>query len=198
MNAAYQSTRLVGHADANVSVNGVGNTNAAIMRSLSGKLDANVKQGAINGIDITYAVQSASALLKREIPARGTGPARTEFKSLQTSATIDKGVVHTEELRMETDFLQVSGKGTLDLVTEALDYQLVAAAPREAPARARSGNELAGLDVPLRITGTVSNPTVRPDLEALAKGQLRQQVQQKAGEVVKKQLGDKLKDLFNH
>jgi hypothetical protein len=35
---------------------------------------------------------------------------------------------------------------------------------------------------------------VRPDLQALAKGQLRQ----KAGELVKKQLGDKLKGLLSH
>ena len=54
------------------------------------------------------------------------------------------------------------------------------------------------MEVPLTITGTLSSPTVRPDIQALAKGKLGQEVQQKAGELVKKKLGDKLKDLFGH
>ena len=57
---------------------------------------------------------------------------------------------------------------------------------------------LSAVEVPLTITGTMSSPTVRPDIESLAKGKLGQEVQQKAGDLVKKKLGDKLKDLFGH
>ena len=32
-------------------------------------------------------------------------------------------------------------------------------------------------DIPLKITGTYVDPTVRPDVEALAKGQLKQKLQ---------------------
>jgi hypothetical protein len=55
---------------------------------------------------------------------------------------------------------------------------------------------LKSVEVPLTIKGTLSSPAVRPDIEALAKGKLGQEVQQKAGDLVKKKLGDKLKDLF--
>ena len=57
---------------------------------------------------------------------------------------------------------------------------------------------LSAVEVPLTITGTMSSPTVRPDIEALAKGKLGQEVQQKAGDLLKKKLGDKLKGLFGH
>jgi hypothetical protein len=104
---------------------------------------------------------------------------------------------------METDFLKVHGRGTLDMVTEALNYQVVASVSTlpagNGPAGAGGGlDALTAVDVPLTITGTMSSPTVRPDIETLAKGKLGQEVQQKAGDLVKKKLGDKLKDLFGH
>jgi AsmA protein len=186
--AALDSTRLSGHADLNVVAAGVGNTDEAMKRSLSGKFDANVKQGAFIGIDMGYELQRVNALVKRQVPPQHSGPARTVFNVLETSGTIDKGILHIDPLRMETDFLKVHGGGTLDTATEGINYQLVASS---------SGlDALKSVEVPLTIKGTLSSPAVRPDIEALAKGKLGQEVQQKAGELVKKKLGDKLKDLF--
>jgi AsmA protein len=200
--AAFDSARISGRADANVAVTGVGNTDEALIHSLSGKIDANVKQGAYIGIDIAYELQRANALLKRQLPPQRTGPARTVFNTLQTSGTLDKGVLRIDDLRMETGFLKVHGRGTLDTVTEAINYQLVTSV-NKLPANGTAGRDagagldaLSSVDVPLTITGTLSSPTVRPDIEALAKGKLGQEVKQKAGDLVKKKLGDKLKDLF--
>ena len=196
--AAFDSARISGRADANVAVTGVGNTDDAIMRSLGGKIDANVKQGALIGIDIAYELQRVNALLKREVPPQRTGPTRTVFNTLQTNGTLDKGVLRIDDLRMDTDFLKVRGRGTLDTATEAINYQLVTSVDK-LPAGSAGGSGLDALgsvEVPLTITGTLSSPAVRPDIGALAKGKLGQEVQQKAGELVKKKLGDKLKDLF--
>lgn len=205
LKAAFDTTRLTGRADANVALTGVGNTSEALMRSLSGKLDVNVKQGALNGIDLMYAVQSASALLKRQIPPGHTGPQRTPFNALQASATLDKGVLRNNDLQIETDFLKVHGGGTLEVVTEAVNYRLVAALYKVPPPDSRStGGDLAALkavEVPVIVTGTLASPSVRPDVEALAKGQLRQEVSkrvQKQAEDLKKKLGGKLKDLLSH
>ena len=207
--AAVDSSRLSGRADADVAVTGVGNTDDAIKRSLNGKIDVNVKQGALVGVDIVYELQRVNALLKRQVPAArtGTGPARTNFNALQMNGGLDKGVLRIDDLRMETDFLKVHGKGTLDTTTEAINYQLVAAVNKlpaangpstSVPAGGGGLDALGAVEVPLTITGTMSSPTVRPDIAALAKGKLGQEVQQKAGDLVKKKLGDKLKDLFGH
>ncbi len=200
--AAFDSTRLSGRADANVAVTAVGNTDDAMIHSLAGKIDANVKQGALNGIDIVYEMQRVNALLKRQVPAQRSGPPRTVFNALQANGTLDKGVLRIDDLRMETDFLKVRGKGTLDTATQAINYQLVTSVSKvpSADRSAVSGglDALASVEVPLTITGSLSSPTVRPDIEALAKGKLGQEVQQKASELVKKKLGDKLKDLLGH
>jgi AsmA protein len=208
--AAFDSARITGRADADVAVTGVGNTDDAIKRSLNGKIDVNVKQGAVVGVDVVYELQRVNALLKRQVPAQrpGSGPARTNFNALQMNGGLDKGVLRIDELKMETDFLKVHGRGTLDTTTEAINYQLVAAVNKVAAANGSSTSAAAGggggldalgaVEVPLTITGTMSSPTVRPDIGALAKGKLGQEVQQKAGDLVKKKLGDKLKDLFGH
>ena len=195
--AAFDSARISGRADVNVAVTGVGNTDNALMRSLSGKIDANVKQGALIGIDIAYELQRVNALLKREVPPQRTGPARTVFNTLETNGTLDQGVLRIDALRMDTDFLKVRGRGTLDTATEAINYQLVTSVDKLPAGSGGSGlDALGSVEVPLTITGTLSSPAVRPDIGALAKGKLGQEVQQKAGELVKKKLGDKLKGLF--
>ncbi len=204
--AAFDSARIAGRADADVVVTGVGNTDEAIKRSLNGKIDVNVKQGAVVGVDVVYELQRVNALLKRQVPAArtGSGPARTNFNALQMNGGLEKGVLRIDELRMETDFLKVHGRGTLDTLTEAINYQLVAAVNKlpasNEPSTTGGGglDALGAVEVPLTITGTMSSPTVRPDIAALAKGKLGQEVQQKAGELVKKKLGEKLKDLFGH
>src|SRR5262249_14800838 len=138
------------------------------------------------------------------LPPQRRGPARTVFNTLQTNGTIDKGVLRVDQLRIETDFLKVHGGGTLDTTTEAINYQLVASVnklqPTGSPAEGAGGglDALKSVEVPLAITGTLSKPTVRPDLEALAKGKLGQEVKQQAVDQVKKKLGDKLKDLLGH
>ncbi|MFL6602021.1 MAG: AsmA family protein [Steroidobacteraceae bacterium] len=206
MKAALDSTRISGRADVNVAVTGQGNTDDALLRSLNGKIDANVKQGALIGIDIAYELQRANALLKRQLPPQRTGAARTAFNTLEANGTLDKSVLRIDDLQIATDFLKVHGRGTLDTVTEAINYQLVTSV-NKLPANGipAAGHDagvgldaLRSVDVPLTITGTLSSPTVRPDIEALAKGKLGQEVQQKAGDLVKKKLGDKLKDLFGH
>jgi AsmA protein len=201
--AAFDSARLSGRADANVAVTGVGNTDEAMIRSLNGKIDANVKQGTLIGIDIVYELQRVNALLKRQVPPQRTGPARTAFNTLQTNGTLDKGLLRIDDLQLETDFLKVHGRGTLDTATEAINYQLVTSVNKLPAAGSAVGgggglDALTAVEVPLTITGTMSSPTVRPDIEALAKGKLGQEVQQKAGDLVKKKLGEKLKDLFGH
>jgi AsmA protein len=201
MKVAFDTTRLSGHGDADIVATGAGNTYAAILRSLSGKIDFNVKEGALNGVDLSYEVQSAQALLQQQpLPAR-SGPARTLFNTFSGSANLDQGVLRNDDLDLETEYLETHGKGTLDLGTTAIDYRLVTSVYKRPPPGAHGAREGAkAADIPLRLTGSLGNLKIRPDLEALAKAGLRQEVDkqlQGKGDALK-QLGDKLKGLLRH
>ena len=62
----------------------------------------------------------------------------------------------------------MSGQGSANLSSKAIDFKL-SAAVLSAPARIT--------DIPLKVTGTYTDPTVRPDIEAVAKDQLKQKLQ---------------------
>lgn len=202
LNALSGTRRIVGRADANLAATGVGNTDAAILHSLNGKLDVTVRNGALDGVDLWYELRLAQALLKRQtIPAR-TGSEHTAFNTLRATGTLDKGVLHNDDVRLETDYLKVHGKGTLDLDTQAIDYRVVVEIDKLPPAGAGAGlADLEAAEIPVSMTGSLKSPQVRPDIEALAAGKVRQEVSKRLQgkqEELKKKLGDKLLDLFGH
>ena len=86
----------------------------------------------------------------------------------------------------------MTGQGTANLVTNAINYQVKATVLKgNATTGAVSTQTLA--DIPLNITGTLSSPAVRPDLEQLAKARLQQELGKHKDELQQK-LMDKLKD----
>jgi AsmA protein len=196
VNASFDSTRFTGHGDANAVLKGTGNTDSAILASLSGKIDASVTEGAFNGVDLWYELRRALALIKRTAAPVRTAPVRTQFKTFAGSATLADGVVRNDDLRVDMDYLKTSGKGTLNIATQAVDYRLVAEIYKLPPQGA--GSEMAdlkALEIPIAITGTLADIKVRPDLAGLARARLNKEADKRKDEL-KKKLGDKLKDLL--
>jgi AsmA protein len=203
MKATFDTDRVVGRGDANAVLTGTGNTDAAILKSLAGKLDFNVKEGAIAGVDVWYELRRAVALFKRTAqPVRPAGAPKTAFKALQGSATLDKGLLRNDDLVADMEYLKANGKGSLDIGAGTIDYRLVAQVYKLPPEG--EGAELADLkaaEIPITITGPLADMKIRPDVEGLAKARLKQEVKEKKEELkeeVKKKLGDKLKGLFGN
>ena len=172
--------RLTGRASMNLKASAHGEGAAALLRTLAGKADARVADGAVEGVDLAYELHRAQALLKRQAPPPAAGPKRTPFDTFKLSADIDNGVATTRDLAIAAQGLRVSGTGSANLATQALDLELSVDTP--------AVGALAALKVPLKVSGTMSDPTVRPDIEALAKGQLKDKL--------KDVLKDKLEGLF--
>ena len=65
--------------------------------------------------------------------------------------------------------LRVTGQGSANLVNKAIDFQMLASVLKS------PGASVA--DIPLKITGTYVDPTVRPDAESLAKSEIKRKLQ---------------------
>ncbi|MEP6546612.1 MAG: AsmA family protein [Gammaproteobacteria bacterium] len=161
--------KLSGRGNVNLKASARGAELPAVMQSLNGHFDANLSDGAIEGVDIAYEIGMAQALVKHEAQPTRSSPPRTKFEACKLSAEITAGVAKTSDLTISTPVLKVTGQGTTNLVNKAIDFQMLASVLK-AP-----GASVA--DIPLKITGTYVDPTVRPDVEALAKGQLKQKLQ---------------------
>jgi AsmA protein len=167
LSGSAQKGRLSGRATLNLKATARGATVDAFLKTLSGHLEANLADGALEGIDVGYEMGRAQALIDKSAPPPRANTGRTQFEVFQTSAQIANGVAETHDLNIASSALKVSGQGSANLSSKAIDFKLLAAVA--APARST--------DIPLKVTGTYSAPTVRPDIEAAAKDQLKQKLQ---------------------
>ncbi len=196
----FKTNRVAGKGTANVVVNGTGRTTDEVLKTMAGTVDFKVLDGALEGADLWYEIRRARALLRQQAIPERSGPARTPFSALTASGTMQNGVLTTKDLNVAMQYLKVTGEGDVNVPASTLDYKLVATVlkiPREgADADAQ---ELVDAQIPVRVTGSLSDPKVRPDVEGYLKGQVKKRVEQEREKVeqkVKDKLGDKLKDLL--
>jgi AsmA protein len=203
MKAGFDTDRVVGRGDANAALTATGNTDAALFKTLSGKIDFNVKDGAVNGLDIWYEIRRAVAVFKRQaVPERSPGVPKTAFDALSGSAVLTNGVLRNDDLLADLTYLKAKGKGTLALESQAIDYRIVTEVYKLPADAATTGlADLKAAEIPVTITGTLADMKVRPDVEGYLKARFKKEVDQKVDEKkeeLKKKLGDKLKGILGH
>jgi AsmA protein len=161
--------RVSGRGNVNVKATARGAALNAVMQTLNGHFDANLADGALEGVDLGYEVGLAQALVKHTAAPARSNPARTKFDAVKMSAEIANGEARTSDLTISSAVLRVTGQGSANLVNKAIDFQMIASFLKSPGASAA--------DIPLKVTGTYVDPTVRPDAEALAKRELKQKLQ---------------------
>jgi AsmA protein len=187
----FETQRFSGKGSANIKLAGEGRNSDDLMKTLDGTVDFNVADGALEGADLWYEIRRARAVLKQQaIPARDAGPPRTPFSALTGTGTMNDGVLKNNDLNVAMQYLKVTGQGAVDLPRNALDYRLVANVlkiPREG-ADGSQMQDLVDAQIPVKVSGSLSDPKVRPDVENYLKGEVKKKVEEK--------LKDKLKDIF--
>jgi AsmA protein len=197
----FETDRVSGKGGANVKLTGAGRNTDELMRTLDGAVDFNVADGALEGADLWYEIRRARAVLKQQPIPQREGPPRTTFSALTGTGVMKDGVLANKDLNIAMQYLRVTGQGAVDIPNDALDYVLVAKVlkiPREG-ADAAQMQDLVDAEIPVKVTGSLTDPKVRPDIEGYLKGKVKERVEEekeKVEEKLKKKLGDKLKDIF--
>lgn len=161
--------RLTGRGSVNLKATARGAALDAVMQTLNGQFDANLSDGALEGIDLGYELAAAQALIKHQAVPPRKGPARTQFDAFKMSAQISSGVARTSDLIIASPVLRMTGQGSVNLVNKVIDFEVLAGVMK--------AQDTAVADIPLKVTGTYVDPTVRPDVDALAKSELKQKLQ---------------------
>jgi AsmA protein len=183
-----KTQRLSGRGNVTTHLTAEGATSNSLMKSLSGHVAADLTNGAVEGVDLWFEINRALSLIQKQTLPAGTSSGRTKFDTFKASADLNNGVASTRDLTIASQNLRVTGLGTSNLVTEAVDYQLKASLLKGTVGTGLVGGKSL-VDIPLTITGTMTSPKVRPDLESVAKARVQQQLQQT--------LQDKLKSLIH-
>jgi len=188
----FEQENITGTMSGNFRLSGRGKDMVEVQRTLDGNLSFELKDGTYEGTDVWHELRRARALLKKETPPEPVLPARTRFTSVTATGVVTDGIMSNNDLVADLPFMQLTGKGDVNLPAGTVDYRLrarVFAKPEVMEgATAEEIEDLTKTVIPLEITGPITAPSVRPDIEEL----LRQRVE----EEVKEKLQDKLQDLF--
>ncbi len=157
--AAFE--RLEGKLDAGLALKGSGATTDTLARSLAGKARVVFADGAIRGIDVARLVTNLKSLIAGGYQQNEED--RTEFTELSVSYDIADGVARTADLRLLGPFVRMDGSGSVDLAAHSIDMRLN---PRVVGSLDGQGSEfdVAGLGLPVIVTGPLSGPRIYPDL----------------------------------
>ena len=152
-----------GRLDASVALSASGYSPAGLLATLGFTLQATMQDGILNGLDLATALPAAPpadqppqlASLQTQVAAGLEGGA-TRFDRASLAATADHGGVTVSQFTLSAPPGQLSGSGTVDLLTSTLlaGLSLQSAAPG-APA------------IGLRLSGSAAAPHRSPEFEEL-------------------------------
>ena len=164
--AGFENLSGTGAIQMQVTANG--NSQKQMVDTLNGDGSILFQDGAFSGINLASMLRSFSldALQGAIDPEQ-----KTDFAELSATFTIANGVVTNDDLLMVAPLMRVTGEGTIPMPPRTLDYLLTAKAIASLEGQ---GGETdgEGVPVPLKITGSWDNPSIQPDLEAMATGLL--------------------------
>jgi len=185
--AMFDQDNISGTINGGFVLAGSGLSLAAIQRDLDGSMSFELKDGALEGTDVWYQLRRARAMFRQEAVPEPVLPARTEFSAVRATGVVTKGVFTNDDFIAELPFLQLTGGGMVDLVSTEIDYAMqVRVFDRPEFMSGATEAELADFSktvVPLKITGTLSSPSVRPDIEGIFRGQLEEALEEKKEEL---------------
>ena len=161
LKAFADNSRISGTLELQASGQGSGRSEKELVGTLGGKGQFKVTNGAIHGVNIAKALRS--------IGTAGFGGSQTEqtdFAELSASYTMKDGVLSNSDLKMLAPLVRVSGKGTVPFPPQTIDYTVEA--NLVATTQGQGGKDaLAGVPIPVKISGPWSNPRYEPDINLL-------------------------------
>jgi AsmA protein len=150
-----------------------GATADALKKALGGTASLALKDGAIKGVDLAGTIRKAQAALgsKGALEQQAKGGEKTDFSELTASFVIKNGVAHNEDLQGKSPLLRLGGAGDIDIGAGSVNY--LAKASVVATTTGQGGKDLArvaGVTVPVHITGPFESLKYSVDVGALASG----------------------------
>ena len=185
-----QKDILEGKGTLAMDVTAGGKTVNQLKKSLGGNARLALKDGAIKGINLAETIRKAkSALGSQEARAQAAQAQQTDFSELTATFTIKNGIAHNEDLDVKSPLVRVGGRGDIDIGNGTLDYTTKATVV--ATTKGQGGKDveqLAGLTVPVHLTGPFDNLKYDVNYAAVAQDALKSKV----GERVKSKLEERL------
>jgi AsmA protein len=152
--------RLEGAANADLKATTQGRSQRELVGALNGAGKVTFLNGAIRGINIAAMIRNvASAFL--DSSAKETQ--KTDFAELGGTYVIKQGILTNSDLSLKSPLLRLSGKGTVDLPQQTVNYRIEPKIVASTKGQGGSGSA-SGISVPVIVSGPWANLSYKPDL----------------------------------
>ncbi len=178
---------ITGQADLTMKVKATGTDLLAARRTLNGDIAVEFRDGEIMGInaarylcslpgelDKSSLKKSLTSLLMKQIDREvadyeAEKTDTTAFSDLRGTFRIVNGIAHNKDLQANSPLLRADGAGSIDLVSEKVDYTIKPALVSSCTGQGgKQSKELSGVVVPVHITGKFADLKYSPDLGGIA------------------------------
>jgi AsmA protein len=207
LQAAAEVDKLTGTLNSSSNLTLRGNSVHDFVNSVTGNAKVNMKDGEVHGIDMAHTVcQGMNNISSMGVDTQEVDRS-TPFANMGATANITNGVVKNNDLKAALDAMALSGKGTVNLPKQLLDYRLGFMVEKNLFKESCSfPDSLEGVEIPIDCKGSFDTDPAKlckPDFSFITdalKNKVKEKVETKAKEKVeeklKDKLGDKLKGLF--
>ena len=193
---AINNDMLSGKGNLNLDVKTSGATVNTLKKSLNGTAGLNLTDGAVKGIDIAGTIRGYKdklSSLKGQASVEGDKTQKTDFSEMSATFNIKNGVAHNDDLNMKAPLFRITGSGDIDIGNETIDYLAKPTVVKTLAGQGGAGlDELSGVTIPVKLTGTFAKPKYALDFAgvatAIAKKKVIDKVGGEKGEAVQKLL----------
>lgn len=163
-----QMDKISGATTAAIQLKTQGEMLSALKHSLNGNIALKLQDGAVKGLNLRQISNAAKARLAGKPEPKETVK-KTDFSAMSLSANIKNGIAYSDDLKVEAPLLRVTGKGSVNLNDNTLDYQVDSDIINSL--EGQSGENKGGLYVPVRIYGAFSDIKINVLIDDLLKKQ---------------------------
>jgi len=203
---AAEQDRFEGRGNVSLDVAMAGASVSAMKKSLGGTARVELRDGAVKGINVGEAIQDVRSVLGSKSATANDPTKRTGFSEITASFAIKNGVAHNQDLQGKAPLLRLTGGGDVDVGNSTVNYLArVAVVATSKGQGGRDLSNLAGVTLPVKVTGALEKPAVSIDFAELAAKSGVGLVKSLGGgklpsgdvkESVKERVGERLRGLF--
>jgi AsmA protein len=180
---------LSGNGTVNIDIVTQGNSVNTFKKNLTGTSSLALADGALKGIDIAgkiRGIKNKVNMLKGEaVETASDEKQKTDFSELNASFTIKNGVAHNEDLNMKAPILRLAkgdSFGDINIGNQTLNYTASPTIVKSIKGQGGENlDELAGISIPLKISGTFADPKFGLDTQAIVTGLAKSKLLENVG-----------------
>jgi len=156
--------RLQGTTAIDLAVTAAGRSQRDMVSALNGNGSVKFTDGKIKGINIAQLARTVFSSATTGWQSGGSQD--TDFSEMGGTFTITNGVLKNDDLRLLSPLIRVTGAGTVNMPPKTLNYRVE---PKLVASLEGQGatSTAQGIEVPILITGSWSNPRFAPDLASM-------------------------------